>query len=76
MRITTTDPMTGNEVRDTAKAPFVVEGRGEDAIKIFFESAASGEEYLEVCAESAKPDARVDGAYNQTRDEAITGTIN
>jgi hypothetical protein len=29
MRITTTGPMTGNAVCDTANAPFVVEGRGE-----------------------------------------------
>ena len=76
MRITTTDPMTSNEVGDTANAPFVVEGRGENAIKILFESEASREEYLEFCAESAKPDAGVVGAYNQTRDNETTGTIN
>ncbi len=76
MRITTTDPMTGNEVRDTASAPFVIEGSGPDAITIFFESEASREEYLEFCAESAKPDAGVVGAYNQTRDNETTGTIN
>lgn len=76
MRVTTTDPMTGNEVRDTENAPFVVEGRGEGAIKIFFESEASRHEYLEFSAESAKPDPGVVGAYNQTRDNETTGTIN
>jgi hypothetical protein len=75
MRITTTDPTTGNEVHDTANVPFVAEGRGDDAIKIFFESEASRQEYLEFSAESAKPDPGVVGAYNQTKDNETTGTI-
>lgn len=48
MRVTTRDPMTGNEVADPATAPSVIEGRGESALKIHFESEASREEYLKI----------------------------
>jgi len=34
MRITTTDPMTGIEVTDTEKAPFVIEGRVPNLVDI------------------------------------------
>ena len=48
MRVQTTDPMTGNDVQDLEHAPFVMEGRGEDALKIYFESESSRQSYLEV----------------------------
>ena len=32
------DPMTGNDVTDLENSPFVIEGKGRDARKIFFES--------------------------------------
>lgn len=48
MRVTTRDPMTGNDVRDPARAPFVVEGQGEGALVIYFESEQSRQEYLAI----------------------------
>jgi len=74
MRATSTDPMTGNEVTDTASAPFVIEGKGEGALKIYFESEASKREILEFSAESADP-ALID-AYNDISDNETMGTIN
>jgi hypothetical protein len=48
MIVTTRDPMTGRDVPNLASAPFVIEGRGDSAIKIFFESEQSRQAYIEV----------------------------
>ncbi len=74
MRVTTTDPMTGNDVNDLEHAPYVIEGQGADALKIYFESAASRQEYLEFSSSSA--DATVKNAYGAVGDNEIMGTIN
>ncbi len=76
MRVTTTDPMTGNEVTETENAPFVLEGEGDDALKIHFESEASRQKYVDFSAESDTTDAGVVDAYNQLGDNETTGTIN
>ena len=38
MRASTTDPISGKDVTDLARAPFVVEGSGDSALKIYFEN--------------------------------------
>ena len=48
MRMTTKDPMTGNDVTDASSAPFVLEGRGTGVLKICFESEQSKRQYLEI----------------------------
>ncbi len=48
MRVTTRDPMTGNEVRDPDHAPFVLEGEGDGALKIYFESDLTRQDYLAI----------------------------
>lgn len=48
MRVTTRDPMTGNDVADRETAPFVIEGSGENALMIHFESEQSRQAYLEI----------------------------
>ncbi len=48
MRISTTDPISGSDVRDLAHAPFVIEGAGESALKIYFESEDNRPAYLDV----------------------------
>lgn len=48
MRVSTTDPISGNDVRDTANAPYVVEGSGDSALKIFFESEDNKRAYLDI----------------------------
>ena len=47
MRYQTTDPITGNDVNSLENAPFVIEGSGEDALKIYFESEQSKQAYLD-----------------------------
>lgn len=48
MRICTTDPISGRDVTDLGKAPFIIDGTGDSALKIFFESEANRSEYLGV----------------------------
>ncbi len=47
MRIETTDPITGNMIRNPEGHPFIVEGSGDGALKIYFESEESRREYLD-----------------------------
>ncbi len=38
MRIERTDPVTGNTLTQTDGRPYLIEGEGPDALKIYFES--------------------------------------
>ena len=40
--------MTGHDVTDRATAPFVEEGTGDGALRIYFESEHSKQEYLKI----------------------------
>jgi len=51
MRITTTDPISGHDVKDPDKHPFVVEGAGDNALKIYFENEENKKAYLEIATE-------------------------
>jgi hypothetical protein len=46
MIVTTIDPVTGNKVPDPEHHPFVVEGSGMAATKIYFESEETRHAYL------------------------------
>jgi hypothetical protein len=46
MLVATTDPITRKKLTDTGTVPWVVEGHGPYALKIYFESEASMEAYL------------------------------
>lgn len=46
MIVTTIDPVTRNKVTDLEHHPFVVEGSGVAAMKIYFESEDSKRAYL------------------------------
>ena len=50
MIITTTDPITGEDIRNPEFKPFVIEGRGHLAIKIYFESEETRRQYLDIAA--------------------------
>ncbi len=68
MRITTVDPISGNEVPDVSNAPYVMEGSGADALKIYFESQANKASYLEI--EAKTPETVLLDVYNKTTGEA------
>lgn len=46
MIVTTIDPVTGNKVTDLEHHPFIVEGSGMAATKIYFESEDTKRAYL------------------------------
>jgi len=46
MIVTTIDPVTGNKVTDLEHHPFVVEGSGVAAMKIYFESEDTKRTYM------------------------------
>lgn len=51
MRIETTDPITGITLPDVTGHPSVIEGEGDNALKIYFENEASRSEYLGIGVE-------------------------
>lgn len=51
MRIETTDPITGVTIRNPESHPYVIEGSGDSALKIYFESEESKREYLSISVE-------------------------
>ena len=46
MIISTTDPVTLHEITDLETHPFVIEGHGENMLKIYFESEETRRTYL------------------------------
>lgn len=74
MRISTLDPISMNDVTDADNAPYVIEGEGPDALKIYFENEANKAEYLEIPLHTANP--TLSAAYAKIADSDITGTIN
>ncbi len=68
MRVTSTDPISGNDVVDLDNAPYVVEGTGDDALKIYFESEENKASYLEI--EPKTPEQVLIDTYNTTKGTA------
>ncbi|MCG6984521.1 MAG: hypothetical protein LJE61_04845 [Thiocapsa sp.] len=76
MRITTTDPMTLNDVTDLETAPFVIDGSGSDAMEIYSESGASRMESLEPMGQEETLAPELIDKYNAIADDEIMGGIN
>lgn len=53
MIVTTIDPVTGNRVTDLDRHPFIIEGQGVAAMKIYFESEATRQAYVDTLADPA-----------------------
>jgi hypothetical protein len=51
MRVSTTDPITLHDVPNPEKHPFLIEGSGENALKIYFESEETKNAYLDIAVE-------------------------
>lgn len=66
--------MTGNDVNNLEDAPFVIEGKGDDALKIYFESLHSRQEYLAMTV--SEPDSSILDVYESVKDNETMGTIN
>ena len=76
MRTTTTDPMTLNDVTGLDNAPFIVEGEGENAIKIYFESEQNRDDYLAMESHGAGDLSGLQGIFDAMADNPNTGSIN
>ena len=74
MRISTLDPISMNDVHDLGSAPYVVEGQGPNALKIYFENERNRAEYLDIPLHGAN--STLIAAYARVADSDITGTIN
>lgn len=74
MRISTLDPISMNDVNDIANAPYVIEGRGSNALKIYFENEANKSEYLDIPLHTAN--STLSAAYAKVVISDITGRIN
>ncbi len=52
MIISTTDPITMNNIADPDNHPSIIEGKGKTAIRIYFESEDTRQIWLEICGDS------------------------
>ncbi|MHB8728580.1 MAG: hypothetical protein ACYC9K_06020 [Sulfuricaulis sp.] len=50
-RISTTDPISGADIKNPDASPFVIEGNGEGALTIQFENGENKKAYLEIQTE-------------------------
>ena len=76
MITTTLDPITLNDVTDLENAPFVIEGEGPNALKIYFESEQNKREYLDIPVHGSDDMAGLKKIYDAMADNPNTGSIN
>ena len=72
----TRDPITLNDVTDLEEAPFIIKGSGDSSIKIFFESEANKQEYLETEVHGSLNSEGLKSIFDDIADCPITGSIN
>ena len=76
MITSTLDPISLNDVTDLENAPYVVEGTGNNALKIFFESERNKQEYLEIPVHGSDNMTGLRKIYDEMADNPNTGSIN
>jgi YHS domain-containing protein len=77
MITTTLDPISLNDVTDIENAPFHVEGTGDCALKIYFESEHNKQEYLNTPLHGSDGGSTaLNGIYDGIAESPITGSIN
>jgi len=80
MRVTTLDPMSLEDVTDLDSAPYVIEGEGEAALKIYFCSEENRQAYVEMemhgSGDGEGNSAGLKRIFDGMADSAITGSIN
>jgi hypothetical protein len=76
MITTTLDPISLNDVTDIENAPYIVEGEGQNALKIYFESEANRLEYLNTPLHGSDDMAGLKNIYDDMADNPNTGSIN
>ncbi len=76
MRTTTLDPMSLNDVTDLENAPFVIEGEGENEIKIYFETMQNRDDYLNMELHGSGDLSGLKKIFDDMADNPNTGSIN
>lgn len=76
MKNVTLDPISLNDVTDLANAPFVIEGSGANAMKIYFESESNKQEYLDTPTHSGVQSPGLKQIFEDMADNPDTGSIN
>lgn len=76
MITSTLDPISMNDVNDTDNAPFVIEGEGNSALKIYFESEQNKQEYLGIEVHGSGDMPGLKKIYDDMADNPNTGSIN
>jgi hypothetical protein len=76
MITTTLDPISLNDVTDIDNAPYVVEGEGDGALKIYFESEENKQEYLDTPVHGSEDMSGLKKIYDDMADNPDTGSIN
>jgi hypothetical protein len=73
---TTLDPISLNDVKDLEHAPYVIEGEGQNALKIYFESEQNKREYLDTPVHGSDGISGLKKIYDEMADNPNTGSIN
>lgn len=78
MNIHTLDPITLNDVTDLENAPYVIEGEGSGAIKIYFESEENKLEYLgtPIHGSDGEAGSAMKKIFDEMAENPDTGSIN
>jgi hypothetical protein len=76
MITTTLDPITLNDVTDLENAPYVIEGEGDGALRIYFESEENKQEYLNTEVHGSDDMSGLKNIYDDMADNPNTGSIN
>lgn len=72
----TRDPITLNDVTDLANTPCLIEGSGSGTMKIYFESEANKQEYLNTETHGGLKSSGLKQIYADMADNPNTGSIN
>ena len=76
MITTALDPITLNDVTDLENAPYVIEGEGDSALRIYFESEKNKQEYLNTEVHGSDDMSGLKNIYDDMADNPNTGSIN
>ena len=76
MRTTTLDPMSLNDVTDLEHAPFIIEGEGNNAIRIYFESTQNRDDYMNMQVHGAGDLSGLKDIFDDMAENPNTGSIN
>ncbi len=72
----TLDPISLNDVTELGNAPFVVEGSGANAMKIYFETESNKQEYLDTPTHGGVQSTGLKKIFDDMADNPNTGSIN